>query len=132
MCLASLGTYVKGVQLYCPSRTYAAIPFCTIFPILAHWFLAKYQVWTITISRSILLTYLDLHYSPFYLKVFSGNYFFERLISIHTTTILVIVLYYRIDSMVKQCLQQITMPIYIICFDFHRCLIFYSPSTVSA
>ena len=35
-CLASLGTRAKGVQFYCPSRTYPAIPYCTIFPFLEH------------------------------------------------------------------------------------------------
>ena len=34
--LASLSTCVKGVQFYCPSRTSPAIPYCTIFPFLAH------------------------------------------------------------------------------------------------
>ena len=35
-CLASLGTYTKEAQFYCPSHTYAAIPYCTIFPFLDH------------------------------------------------------------------------------------------------
>ena len=30
---ASLCTCAKGVQFYCPSHTYTAIPHCTIFPI---------------------------------------------------------------------------------------------------
>ena len=30
-CLALLSTCAKGVQFYCPSRTYAAIPYSTIF-----------------------------------------------------------------------------------------------------
>ena len=37
--LASLGTCAIGVQFYCPplvSRTYPAIPYCTIFPFIAH------------------------------------------------------------------------------------------------
>ena len=32
-CLASLGTCGKGVQFHYPSRTYAAIPYCTLFSI---------------------------------------------------------------------------------------------------
>ena len=35
-CLTSCYTCAKGVQFYCPSRTYAAIPYCTIFPFLEH------------------------------------------------------------------------------------------------
>ena len=34
--LALLSTCAKGVQLYCPSRTYLAIPYCTIFSFLEH------------------------------------------------------------------------------------------------
>ena len=34
--LASLGTYAKGVQFYCPSCTYLAISYCPIFPFLVH------------------------------------------------------------------------------------------------
>ena len=34
--IAPLRTCVKGVQLYCPSCTYPAIPYCTIFLILEH------------------------------------------------------------------------------------------------
>ena len=30
-CLALLSTCGQGVQFYCPSRTYPAIPYCTIF-----------------------------------------------------------------------------------------------------
>ena len=36
MCLTSLDTCVKGVQFYCPSLTYPAIPYCTIFQFLVH------------------------------------------------------------------------------------------------
>ena len=32
VCLASLVTCPEGVQFYCPSHTYPAILFCTIFP----------------------------------------------------------------------------------------------------
>ena len=35
-CLTSLGTCAEGMQFYCPSRTYAAIPYCIIFPFLAY------------------------------------------------------------------------------------------------
>ena len=35
-CLVSLGTCAEGVQFYCSSHTYAAIPFCNIFPFLEH------------------------------------------------------------------------------------------------
>ena len=34
--LPSLGTFAKGVQFYCRSRNYPEIPYCTIFPFLAH------------------------------------------------------------------------------------------------
>ena len=37
VCLASLSTCTKMVQFYCPSRTYPAIPYCTIFPFLAYY-----------------------------------------------------------------------------------------------
>ena len=30
-CLTLLSTCAKGAQFYCPSHTYAAIPYCTIF-----------------------------------------------------------------------------------------------------
>ena len=33
-CLPSLSTCAEGVQLYCPSHTYPAIPYCTFFPFL--------------------------------------------------------------------------------------------------
>ena len=35
-CLTSLSTCAKGVQFYCPSHTYPAIPYCTIFAFLTH------------------------------------------------------------------------------------------------
>ena len=36
-CLVSLGgTCAEGVQFNCPSHTYPAIPYCTIFPFLEH------------------------------------------------------------------------------------------------
>ena len=35
MCLTLLGTCAKGVQFYCPSRTYQAITYCTVLPVLA-------------------------------------------------------------------------------------------------
>ena len=35
-CFVSLGTCAKGVQFLCPSHTYPVIPYCTIFPYLAH------------------------------------------------------------------------------------------------
>ena len=35
-CLTLLSTSTKGVQFYCPSRTYPSIPFCTIFPLLEY------------------------------------------------------------------------------------------------
>ena len=38
-CLTSLSTCAKGVQFYCPSCTYPAIPDCTVFPFLAHYVL---------------------------------------------------------------------------------------------
>ena len=34
--LTSLSMCAKGVQFYCPSCTYPAIPYCTISPFLAH------------------------------------------------------------------------------------------------
>ena len=34
ICLALLSTCAEGVQFYCPSRTYPAIPYCTIFQLL--------------------------------------------------------------------------------------------------
>ena len=30
-------TRAEGMQFYCPSRTYAAIPYSTIFPFLEHY-----------------------------------------------------------------------------------------------
>ena len=35
-CFVSLGTCAKGVQLLFPSHPYPVIPYCTIFPYLAH------------------------------------------------------------------------------------------------
>ena len=35
-CLTLLSTCAKGVQFNCPSRTHPAIPYCPIFPFLAH------------------------------------------------------------------------------------------------
>ena len=34
--IALLSTCAKSVQFYCPSHTYAAIPYCTIFQFLAY------------------------------------------------------------------------------------------------
>ena len=34
--LALVSTCANGVQFYNPSHTYAAIPYCTIFPFLLH------------------------------------------------------------------------------------------------
>ena len=54
--IASLSTYAKGVQFYCPSRTYPAIPYCTTFPFLAHYV-------TVTSAAKVILkrpTTLDL------------------------------------------------------------------------
>ena len=36
MCLASLCTCGEGVQFYCPSRTYTAIPCCVLFQFLGY------------------------------------------------------------------------------------------------
>ena len=35
VCLTSHGTWAKGVQFYCPSNTYSAIPYCTKFSIFS-------------------------------------------------------------------------------------------------
>ena len=41
-CLASLSNCAKEVQFYCPSRIYAAIPYCIIFPnFRALWYISK-------------------------------------------------------------------------------------------
>ena len=37
VCLTLLCTWAEGVQFYSPSRTYAAIPHCTIYSFLAHY-----------------------------------------------------------------------------------------------
>ena len=51
-CLTSLGTCAKGVQFYCPSHTYPAIPYCTIFSIFSTlWPLA----WPFAMQISLLL-----------------------------------------------------------------------------
>ena len=42
-CLSSLGTCAEGVQFYCSSHTYAAIPFCNIFPFLEHSNVAEWR-----------------------------------------------------------------------------------------
>ena len=40
-CLASLSNCAEGVQFYFPSCTYAAIPYCNIFPFLDHYVFLK-------------------------------------------------------------------------------------------
>ena len=37
MCLTLLSTCAEGVQFYCPSHTYTAIPYCTFFLLLEHY-----------------------------------------------------------------------------------------------
>ena len=50
-CLALLGTCAKGVQFYCPSLTYAAIPYLGI-PIFLYWYIMRKKILFFSRGRS--------------------------------------------------------------------------------
>ena len=51
----ALGTSAKGVQFYCPSRTYTAIRYWTIFPFLAQHYEVEHYDYALFKKEFVLL-----------------------------------------------------------------------------
>ena len=70
LCLASLGTCAKGVQFYCPSCTYSAIPYfiALFFHFLAHCAAAEIIWWSAFFTQNPFHTKLsDVHQNAFWI-----------------------------------------------------------------
>ena len=74
--LQPCSTCAEGVQFYCPSHTYAAIPYCTIFLIFVHGEIGK-VLGERDPLHLISLYYVGIFYTEIFMRTVDLCFFFH-------------------------------------------------------